>query len=145
MSLESVNPWYRRITYTFGSNWTIFQNWIWPWFLLWFLWQGKGCIDQVSNGPGDCESLMQDYFYPTADLIFKVEMDQKEDHFHVVLLTTPFSYTTDVSDGWPDGGWTSTAPGPVKPGTLATVFEYWIENKLHLKSIRWSLRWSKSF
>ena len=42
---------------------------------------------------------IQNYFYPKADLIFKVEMDQKEDHFHIVLLTTPFSYTTDVSDG----------------------------------------------
>ena len=54
MSLESVNPWYRWITYAFGSNWTIFQNRIWLGFLLWVLWQGKGCIDQVSNGPGDC-------------------------------------------------------------------------------------------
>ena len=45
------------------------------------------------------ESLIQNYFYPKADLIFQDEMDQKEDHFHIVLLTTPFSYTTDVSDG----------------------------------------------
>ena len=44
-------------------------------------------------------SLIRNYFYPKADLIFQVEMDQKEDHFHIVLLTTPFSYPTDVSDG----------------------------------------------
>ena len=50
-------------------------------------------------GHPDCESLTQNFFYPKADLIFKVEMNQKEDHFHIVLLTTPFSYTTDVSDG----------------------------------------------
>ena len=99
MSLESVNPCFRRITDTFGSNWTIFQNRIWLGLLLWVLWQGKGCTDQVSIGPIYCESLTQNYFYPKADLIFKVEMDQKEDHFHVVLPTTPFSYTTDVSDG----------------------------------------------
>ena len=44
-------------------------------------------------------SLTQDYFYPKADLIFQVQMDQKEEHFHIVLLITPFSYMTDVSDG----------------------------------------------
>ena len=42
---------------------------------------------------------MENYFYPEADLIFHVEMDQKEQHFHIVLLTTPFSFMTDISDG----------------------------------------------
>ena len=29
--------------------------------------------------------------------------------------------------------------------SFSTVFEYWVQNNLHLKSIRWSLRWSKPF
>ena len=36
----------------------------------------------------------QTVFFPKADLIFYVGMDQREEHFHVPLLCTPFSYNT---------------------------------------------------
>ena len=36
----------------------------------------------------------QTVFFPKADLVFYVGMDQREEHFHVPLLCTPFSYNT---------------------------------------------------
>ena len=36
----------------------------------------------------------QTVFFPKAELIFQVGMDQREEHFHVPLLCTPFSYNT---------------------------------------------------
>ena len=39
----------------------------------------------------------QTAFFPKPEIMFEIKMNQRLDHFHVVLLCTPFTYTTDVS------------------------------------------------
>merc|ERR1712242_125983 len=36
----------------------------------------------------------EDVFFPNADLIFKVDQTQAQEHFHVPVLCTPYSFTT---------------------------------------------------
>ena len=36
----------------------------------------------------------QEVFFPQASLVFKVRQDQANEHFHVPILCTPYSYST---------------------------------------------------
>ena len=66
-------------------------------------------MNNATNGHYKLRFHVQDYFgsnrevfFPQPEIVFKVDQNQVHDHFHIPLVTTPWTYATYLNAGEDD-------------------------------------------